>query len=58
MLIQKIVCYEHQVQSFFNRKEDREGNKQLPYTQSKHEFLMTAIDHYVRSFIKNKTIKQ
>ena len=31
--------------------------KQLPYIQSKQEFLMTAIDHYVRSLIKNKMIK-
>jgi hypothetical protein len=31
--------------------------KKLPYKQSKQEFLMTAIDHYVRSLIKDKTIK-
>ena len=31
--------------------------KQLPYAQSKQEFLMTAIDHYACSLIKNKTIK-
>ncbi len=31
--------------------------KQLPYKQSKQEFLMTAIDQYVRNLIKNKTIK-
>ena len=31
--------------------------KQIPYTQSKQEFIITAIDNYVRSLIKNKTIK-
>ena len=31
--------------------------KKLPYTQSKQEFLMTAVEHYIKNLVKEKTIK-
>ena len=50
MLIQKSVCYEYPVQSFFYREEDREGNETTSlYPIKTGVSLMTAIDHYVRS---------
>ena len=58
MHIQKLVCYEYPVQSFFDREEEREGNQATSlYPIKTGVSLMTAIDHYVRSLIKNKTIK-
>ena len=50
MHIQKLVCYEYPVQSFFDREEDREGNETNSlYPIKTGVSLMTAIDHYVRS---------
>ncbi len=46
-----------QLNHSLTEKKIEKAMKQLPYTQSKQEFLMTAIGHYVRSLIKDKTIQ-
>lgn len=46
-----------QINHSLTEKKIEKTIKKLPYTQSKQEFIITSIDHYVRSLIKDKTIK-
>ena len=39
-------------------KKIEKAIKQLPYNQSKQEFITTAIDKYIKTLIKEKVVKR